>query len=67
MATRTTTVYFGDEQLADLDAAIDGLANDLEHRRPAFSGDVGIAVDHRISLLRSARALLAEPVPPALY
>lgn len=67
MATRTHTVYFNDETLDDLDKAIDALAEDIDHRRPHVSSDVGAAVDHRISLLRSARALLAEPVPDAMY
>lgn len=63
MATRTHTVYFGDDSLTVLDAAINTLRQDAGKRRAYISPEAFQAIDTRLAVLDSARALLAEPVP----
>ena len=65
MSTRTHTVYWGDDQLDPLRKAYDQVAEHFDERRPYITDEAEAAGDARLDALRSAIAMMAEPVPPS--
>ena len=65
--TRTSTRYFDEVSLRELQDAYTHLAGAWESRRPFVPKRVAMAVEHRLELVRHAWALLLEPVPEDFY
>ncbi len=60
--TRTYTRYFGEDQVGPLQACIAELEEDWQGRRPHIGREAREAGDHRLALLKSAAALVGDPV-----
>lgn len=61
--TRTHTVYFTEDHLAEVTAAAAELEADLEKRRPHISDEAYSAAASRLGLIKVGIHLLREPVP----